>query len=424
MSRLLNKAILAILFCVLILLAGSSARAGETLTGDSGINPFSGALEVGVNTSGSYIVDGGSVVNRDGLSIASNPSSSGQVTVTGAGTALSLGGGADPVPLSVGRQGAAVMTISGGAVVDVSSGFSVVGQTAGSSGSLTLTDPGSRLVTMNNLGIGTAGVFTVANDASLNILNGAGLDSVNAGISNGLQGGSPTGTETTDATVVVSGSGSTWTLNGLTIAGQNNATGTLIVSNGGSVSASQLQVATVGFTCIGSLQSVGNLQVSSGALVQVDGLRVGENTCPGGTASSGTVRVQGQGALITSGGGPGGWAFGLSGGSAQFQITQGGQMINNPSTGVMVAPFATGDADIHLAGDGSLFDAGRVLWLGWNPSTDSAGGTCTVTLGRKTVIRATQIIVGPGCKVSGAGTLQGSVINNGGSITRNVTILP
>jgi T5SS/PEP-CTERM-associated repeat protein len=310
-----------------------------------------------------------------------------------------------------------------------------VGQTAGSSGSLTLTDPGSRLVTMSTLGIGAAGVFTLAHDgfdygvpggsttASLDILNGAELDSVNGIISLGPQGGSPTGTETTDATVSVDGADSQWTLNGfLVIAGNNNATGTLTVANGGFVSAPQLQVATVGFSCVGNLPSIGNLQVSSGASVQVNGFRVGENTCPDGTPVTGTVSV--QAAQITSGAGPGSWAFGLAGGSANLHIWQGGQMINNQSTGVMVAPVASGVATINLNGTGSLLDAGPVLWLGWNPSTNSAGGTCTVIVGRNTVIRANQIIVGPGCRINGTGTLQGLVINNGGSIARNVTIVP
>ena len=198
MSRLLNKAMLASCFCGLILLLHSGARAGETLSGDTAIG-FSGELEVSVTAFGSYLVDGGSVANQVGLHIASNPGSSGQVTVTGPGTALSLGPGAAFVSLMVGRQGAGVMTISGGAVVD-SSSFSSVGSTAGASGTLTLTDPGSRLVTMNHLGIGTATVFTVANDgfdfgipggsttASLNILNGAVLDGVTGSISLGPQG--------------------------------------------------------------------------------------------------------------------------------------------------------------------------------------------------------------------------------------------
>ena len=214
---------------------------------------------------------------------------SGEVIVTGPGTDLSLGPGAAFVSLMVGRQGSGVMTISGGAVVD-SSSLSSVGSTAGATGTLTLTDPGSRLVTMNHLGIGTATVFTVANDgfdfgipggsttASLNILNGAVLDSVSGSVSLGPQGGSPMGTETTLATVSVSGSNSQWMLNGpLAIAKSKNATGTLIVSNGGVVSAPQLDIsAIVGFTCVGNLPSVGNLEVLSGASVQVDGLfRVG-----------------------------------------------------------------------------------------------------------------------------------------------------
>ena len=99
-------------------------------------------------------------------------------------------------------------------------------------------------------------------------------------------------------------------------------------------------------------------------------------------------------------------------------------MINNQSTGVMVAPEASGVATINLNGTGSLLDAGPVLWLGWNPFTNSAGGACRVNLGKGAVISADHIIVGPGCRINGTGTLQGLVTNNGGSIARNVTIVP
>jgi T5SS/PEP-CTERM-associated repeat protein len=176
MSRLLNKAILASFFFGLILLAGSGARAAETPTGNvdtlcvgfGGLGPC--YLQVGDTASGSYTVDGGSMVSQYGLDVGAKPNGNGQVTVTGSGTTLSLGfdgpsSSFADVSLSVGEQGVGVMTISGGAVVDSNIScppnkcFSVVGQTAGSTGSMTLTDPGSRLVTATHLGIGVAGVF-------------------------------------------------------------------------------------------------------------------------------------------------------------------------------------------------------------------------------------------------------------------------
>ena len=74
MSRLLNKAMLASCLCGLILLVHSGVRAGETLSGDTGIG-FSGELEIGINAFGFYRVDGGTVANQFGLHIAENPSS-------------------------------------------------------------------------------------------------------------------------------------------------------------------------------------------------------------------------------------------------------------------------------------------------------------------------------------------------------------
>ena len=115
----------------------SGVRAGETLSGDTGIG-FSGESEIGINAFGFYRVDGGIVANQFGLHIAENPSASGEVIVTGPGTDLSLGPGAAFVSLMVGRQGSGVMTISGGAVVD-SSSLSSVGSTAGAT--VTLPSP-------------------------------------------------------------------------------------------------------------------------------------------------------------------------------------------------------------------------------------------------------------------------------------------
>jgi T5SS/PEP-CTERM-associated repeat protein len=313
------------------------------------IGAFFGKLRVGIDGPGSCTY-AGKAVSYPGLSLGVNPPNMVTGTLGGSGTVtatqsslLMLTG----LPgLTVGQQWIGVMTISNGTVVEGLLSASccnfVVANGAGSTGALTVTDPGTRLDTLSGpLGIGAAGVFTLANDgfefgipggattASLDILNGAEVHSQNGLVANGPFQGSPRGDETIDATVTVNGAGSRWTLDGaLSIATSalkatgdttGSTTGNVIVSSGGFLTASFLSAGSHA-TCVGTLR------VSEGASVEVGGLRLGENAGSRGIVDVSNARLINHPTTV------GQWVIGHLG-SARFDVVKGGEVINDQSGG-------------------------------------------------------------------------------------------
>jgi hypothetical protein len=162
---------------------------------------------------------------------------------------------------------------------------------------------------------------------------------------------------------------------------------------------------------------VGTLRVSEGASVEVGGLRLGENAGSRGIVDVSNARLINHPTTV------GQWVIGHLG-SARFDVVKGGEVINDQSAGVIVAQAPGSMAKITLRDSGSQFYAGAVLGLGWDLSSNSAGGTCQVELGKGTTMRADQIIVGPRCTIKGKGTLQGAIVNQGGNIASSVTNVP
>jgi hypothetical protein len=64
------------------------------------------------------------------------------------------------------------------------------------------------------------------------------------------------------------------------------------------------------------------------------------------------------------------------------------------------------------------------LALGVDPDSHADGGSCNVTIGKGGLIRADEILLGPNCNINGKGTLQGSVIDLGGSIGSKLILVP
>ena len=139
------------------------------------------------------IQNGGTVTDLAGF-VGNLPGSQGTVTVSGAGSTWTNTG-----TVVVGGLGTGTLTIQNGGVVNSGGGGSV-GQSAGSTGTVTVTGPGS---TWNNgpgggLNIGSfgTGTLTIANGGTVN-----NNTAFTANIGNGA--GSP-------GTVTVTGPGSTW----------------------------------------------------------------------------------------------------------------------------------------------------------------------------------------------------------------------
>jgi T5SS/PEP-CTERM-associated repeat protein len=199
-------------------LAGSNGSVSVSGVGSQWVN--SGSLSVGQNGSGSLFISGGGVVSNVNAVLGDKTGSSGSVTVTGLGSLWQNSG-----ILTIGGDGAANLTIDTGTVT-------AGGASMGSNSmpvQVTVTNHGTLSV-LGDVSIGGAASTTVT------IENGGTFSSgTNATI--GGTGG--------DTTVTITGTDSSWTLNGagnLTI----DDKGSLLVMDGGTVTSASITVATGG----------------------------------------------------------------------------------------------------------------------------------------------------------------------------------
>ena len=205
-----------------------------------------GGISVGGHGNGSLrIANGGSL--SSGQNAVIGEFGVGSLNVDGFGSTFT-----NRFELDVGYYGTGTMTVTNGGTV-IGGNETYVGYTendsGGASGILTVSGAGSTL-TSGFLYIGYGGAGT------LNVLNGATVSSRDTTLGNerSYTGGNMTGTAT------VSGSGSTWTLQGL-IVGDASA-GTLSITNGATVSSSygyigRSSTSTVTVDGLGSAWNVG-----------------------------------------------------------------------------------------------------------------------------------------------------------------------
>lgn len=214
-------------------------------------------LGIGNSAPGSFSMFAGAWLKADNLSVGNGGTGSGQVDVSGASARLELGGTGNR--LEIGNWGEGSLTVSAGALVDASMPSdacadtnwwcqSVIGNTAGSTGTLTVTGSGSEVRTLRQFtvgggwvdtGFGTPGGTT---HATLNVLHGGTLRTEHATVAANFGGPAALGTEHTVANVTIDGAGSQWivTRNSVDndiaffVAGtQANALATINISNGG-----------------------------------------------------------------------------------------------------------------------------------------------------------------------------------------------
>jgi T5SS/PEP-CTERM-associated repeat protein/autotransporter-associated beta strand protein len=193
--------------------AGSTGTATVDGAGSSWSN--SNLLTVGDAGTGTLTISNGGSASgvNGGITIGASATGIGTVIVTGAGSTLST----NPA-LIVGDFGTGILTIENGATGAIS-GPITLGNNAGSSGTVTVTGAGSTLGTFSDLNVGNSGTGT------LNVENGAAVTAFDANL--GLFSGS-------SGTVTVAGAGSSLTTNSGLYIGYSGA-GTMAISNGGTV---------------------------------------------------------------------------------------------------------------------------------------------------------------------------------------------
>lgn len=214
-------------------------------------------LGVGGSAPGSFSMFAGAWLKADNLSVGNGVTGNGQVDVSGASARLELGGTGNR--LEIGNWGEGSLTVSAGGLVDASMPSdacagttwwcdSVIGNAAGSTGTLTVTGSGSEVRTLRYFTVGAGNVVTGfgtpggTTHATVNVLDGGTLRTEHATVAANLGGPAALGTEHTVANVTIDGAGSQWIVtrdsvdNDVAFFGagtQANALATINISNGG-----------------------------------------------------------------------------------------------------------------------------------------------------------------------------------------------
>lgn len=276
---------------------GSASGAGLILGADGGSGnatisggslSVTGQIAVGSDGSGTLMVSSGAGVSAtssivSAMAIAGGQGSSGTVTVTGAGTTLTLTGG-----LTDGDYGNASFALTGGAhaTIESSSANSVPGIVIGAfagSGTMTVDGNGTRLNDVGQLLVGGTrngsggGSLTVSGGATLSVAAGSGQSVPDSVIGGGS--GSPA------AMVTVTGVGSDLSIANDLLVGDTSL-GTLSVQNGAHVSALSLSVGGPSDSLI-----VG----AAGSLITADSLQVGARGASSSVSiAGGTIAIAGN----------------------------------------------------------------------------------------------------------------------------------
>ncbi|EGP54797.1 hypothetical protein Agau_L300539 [Agrobacterium tumefaciens F2] len=205
--------------------------------------------------------------------LGNSAGATGDVTVDGAGSVWTVGGG----NLDVGVDGTGSVTVTGGGLVG--STDTVLGVNAGGSGSISISGSGSALRNSGDLYVGSAG------QASLQIA-ASGSVSSNTGYVATLSG--------SRSSVTVAGGGSKWTIaNALVIGYQNDAQGEVAVDAGGGIQAKQVTLGELA----GSSGKLAIDGTGSNVAVEVENSLASSGSMTVGRYGSGYVTVQGGASL-------------------------------------------------------------------------------------------------------------------------------
>ena len=369
----------------------NSATGIATVTGAGSQWNISGVSYIGDYGQGILTISGAGQVNSSGAAyLGFQPGSSGSATVSGPGSQWNNSGN-----LVVGLSGNGTLTISNGGVVN--SAGDGIGVATGSSGSVLVTGPGSQWNNSGGLGIGPGGTLTISAGG---VVNDAGGIFVRA-----------------NGAATVTGAGSQWNT-GFIEVGFGSGGAALTIQNGGVVNS--FNGGGGGF--IGTFGGTGTVTVSgAGSQWNTGVLEVGA----GGT---GALTIQNGGVVSSTVG-----VIGFDTGSfGSVLVTGPGSQWNNS---VALRIGSLGQGTLTVSAGGVVNDAGailvsRTLTISSGGIVSSTGGTIGVdTFGVNTDSVGSVLVTGPGSQWNnssglgigslGQGTLTisaGGVVNNAGGI--------
>ncbi len=340
------------------------------------LNLFDGTLTV---TGGAFQPNAGGVTDDyviEGPSAAENPH-----LELGAGATANIGN-----DLIVGDANRGMFTVTDGATV--SNAIGTIGDSSGSTGTVTVNGAGSTWTNLGNLRVGRLGTGT------LNIKNGGTVSNLNGVLANG-----PSAT----GTVTVDGVGSTWTNSGSLLVG-SIGDGTLTIKNGGTVSNS---TGSIGFntnsTSTATVDGVGSTWTNSGDLTV-------------GSHGTGTLTIQNGGTVSNSTGSIG---FNTNSTSTATVTGSGSSWTNSGALNVGASGLAT--LNVEAGGIVSSF-AGSInsnsglpsmatvtgngsTWNNWSDFYVGGGSTSAGGTGDLTVTNQGLVDVGGELKIWAPGTV-------------------
>lgn len=359
----------------------------------------------------------------------------GSLTVSGTNSRVSLAGTGtqdQSVVLQVGRNGSGTMLVEAGGAVSVDAGQTIagvqIGRDTGSTGTLTVTGLGSSLTVSGSGAADTPGSFFQVGrggTGTMNVLDGATV-TYNTGVPVAASlsiGGNGTAEAVGTGTVLVSGRGSSLTLQGSSpalVVGLNGM-GTLTVGDNATVSTLDLSVGN-------QAGGTGNIGITTGGTVRLSG-----TDSRNGEGAQGAIGQAGTGTLAIT-----------SGGTLTID-TSGGA-----NGGLFVGAESGGRGTVLLSGSGTRLDAGAEFGIGYIAGSAAEGGTGNVAVNDGATLRATtvrlgssggssalskvlsfnstgrvdsaNVIVNPGGVLIGTGTVTGHVTLNGGTLTTGSSV--
>ncbi len=376
---------------------GVEAGSQGTVKVEGGTLNVDGNLIVGDAGSGSLAISAGGKVASQGGVIVTGTGNNGMATVDGLGSSWSMSGflhigafgGTGTASLTVSNQASVTtatspssfdelfsgtLTLETGAQLTETSLVTLKATTLTVESGATLTENGPSPLGLYANGTITIDDATLASQEANTVVGGA---AVGDGAGNGTLTASDGATITSlstylgqfggdSGTVILTGSGTTWTDTGSTAPDANSAglvvgaggTGTLTVE-AGAVLSNPMSYIKIGQFGTGTATVTGaNSTLSAGGLLRVGDSAKGTLTVEaGGMASAGTVQV-------------GDW----SGANGEIDIDAGGTVSTNSASTVDVGPQAAANGPINVAA--GSFDIG--VQAGAQGTVNVAGGTLNV----------------------------------------------
>ena len=350
--------------------AGTVEIDGAMIAGPTSAAGGGGSTAIGYDSDGSasVIVNQGGTVTDTYTTVGSDPTSSGTLTLNGAGASWTdMIDASDPLnsrgymvvgynnvssntpaglPAPAPIAAAQVLIENSATLTDQEAGY--IADSSNSAGTVTVTSGGVWNIDVNGVGflpVGDPG------QGALNVLNGGTVLIGNVGtfMSNGTTftaGGIGIGYSSAGGTVTVAGAGSQLiTYGGMTVG--HGGTGTLDVDNGGTVSFANYglnignQTGGVGIVTVGGTGAAAalNFLPASGSIAAASGITFGNNAGTQGTlvvADNGAINLNGTG-FVSVGGAAGTFGDIIVGGTtaaAVIDANVAGLTIGNSGTGV------------------------------------------------------------------------------------------